>query len=186
MNRTVFEEYLPEAVDEVRRLRARFAHTAPRSWSPAMAAVELSVQVGHLALCLLRRGRVDVTALDDPQRPLTDIGDELADVVLAALSIAVLADREPAQIPQPPQVSNEVEAFLRLLVAAGSLSESTLVEHHYRHRPTGTPPSLPEATAAIVAACEGTANLLGLDLLDEFRSMVADADSFLDRRGVPS
>ncbi|MEV0702679.1 hypothetical protein AB0I53_32820 [Saccharopolyspora sp. NPDC050389] len=179
--------HLHEVLADVRRLRTRFAQTAPQTWEPTTAAAELPVQVGHLALCLLRQHGANVSALEDPQRPITNIGDELADIVLASLSINVLAHSEPAKAtPYPPQVSNEVEAFLRLLVAAGNLSEAALVEHHYRHRPTGTPPSLSEAAAAVITACDVLADQLGLDLVAEFRSMVADADSFLDHRGDAS
>ncbi len=183
MNRSMLSGHLHEVLADVRRLRQRFATTASQEWEPTTAAAELSVQVGHLALCLLRQHGADVSAWEDPQRPINNIGDELADIVLAALSINVLAHSEPAETIRQPQAGNEVEAFLRLLVAAGSLSEAALVEHHYRHRPAGRPPSLSKASAAVIAACEVLADQLGLDLIDEFRSMVADADSFLDRRG---
>ncbi|MCI2422143.1 hypothetical protein MOQ72_32405 [Saccharopolyspora sp. K220] len=186
MNRTLLSDRLHEVLADVRRLRQRFATTAFQEWDPSTAAAELSVQVGHLALCLLRQHGADVSAWEDPQRSITNVGDELADVVLAALSINVLAHSEPAEATGHPQARNEVEAFLRLLVAAGSLSEAALVEHHYRHRPEGRPPSLPEASAAVIAACDVLADQLGLDLIGEFRSMVADADSFLDQRGGAS
>ncbi|WP_190812607.1 MazG-like family protein [Saccharopolyspora pogona] len=97
---------LSEILTEVRRLRTRFARTASRRWEPVTAAAELAVQVGHLAMCVLRRNGSDISSLEDQERPLTDIGDELADVALAALSIAVLAQAEPTssapQIPVTP------------------------------------------------------------------------------------
>ncbi|WP_443205668.1 hypothetical protein [Saccharopolyspora sp. 5N708] len=186
MNRTPLSDHLHEVLTNVRRLRERFATTAPQEWDPITAAAELSVQVGHLAICLLRQHGADVSAWEDPQRPITNIGDELADVVLAAFSINVLAQSEPAEATEQPQSANEVEAFLRLLVAAGGLSEAALVEYHYRHRPEGRPPSLSGAAAVVIAACDVLADQLGLDLIAEFRSMVADADSFLDQRGDAS
>lgn len=179
----MLSDHLHEVLAEVRRLRQRFAATAPQEWDPVTAAAELSIQIGHLALCLLRRHGADVSACEDPQRPITEVGDELADIVLAALSINVLAHSEPATpTGPPPQAANDVEAFLRLLVASGSLSEAAMVHHHYRHRPEGTPPSLPEASASVIAACDALANQLGLNLIDEFREMVADADRFLNQR----
>lgn len=89
---------LQELLGETRRLRRRFASTAPRSWDPATAGSELTIQIGHLALCLLRRGGTDVSDLEDPARPITNIGDELADVVLSGLSVTVLAEEEPASV----------------------------------------------------------------------------------------
>lgn len=183
MTHGALSDHLPEVLTDVRRLRVRFAATAAHSWEATTAAAELSVQLGHLSLCLLRRNGTDICTLEDPQRPLADPGDELADVVLAALSINVLAGSEPAATHQAPAAaSDDVEPFLRLVVAAGALSEAALVQGHYRHQPTGTPPSLPEAAAAVINACDALADQLGMDLISEFRSMVADADSFLDNR----
>lgn len=123
MSRSMLGDHLPEVLAQVRRLRGRFAQTAPRSWGPVTAASELSVQLGHLALCLLRHRGSDVSGVEDPQRHITKVGDEL-----------------------------------------------------------GTPPSLPEAAGTVLTACETLAEQLGVNLLDEFRSMVVDADEFLDNR----
>jgi hypothetical protein len=72
--------------------------------------------------------------------------------------------------------------FLRLLVTAGVLAEAALVDQGYRHRPTGSPPSVAEAGVAMVTACEAFAKRLGLDLRAEFQAMTADAHAFLDSR----
>ncbi|GAA0534934.1 hypothetical protein GCM10011581_48430 [Saccharopolyspora subtropica] len=184
MNSSTLSDNLHEVLGEVRRLRRRFARTAPAEWDPVTAAAELSVQVGHLALCVLRRQGRDVGDLEDTQRPITDVGDELADVALAALSIAVLADADPdSSSRKPPPAGDEVEAFLRLLVAAGTLSETAMVVCRYRHRPNGLLLPLSEAASRVITACEALANHLGLDLLAEFRSMAVDADAFLKSRG---
>lgn len=179
---------LANMIGEVERLRGRFAGTAPRAWEPTTAAAETTVQLGHLALCLLRRHGADITALRDPLRPITDTGDELADVVLSSLSVGVLAGVRPTPtrpVPEPGAVEDELDAFLRLLVASGWLAEAALVDQGYRHRPTGSPPSMADAGAATVAACDTLAGALGLDLVEEFTRMVADADAFLDTRGEP-
>ena len=181
MRTSLLSAHMPQVLVEVRRLRRRFAPTA-EAWGPCTAAAELEVQIGHLALCVLRRRGADVTTLEDPDRPLNELGDELADVVLAALSVAVLAGTEPGPV-RPAAASDEMEALLRLLVSAGALSEVALVEQRFRHRPPGTLPPLPEAAAAVIAACEALTDRLGVDLLAEFRSMVDDADAFLDTRG---
>jgi hypothetical protein len=187
MNRTLLSDHMHEVLADVRRLRHRFAATAPQQWDPTTAAAELSVQVGHLALCLLRNQGADVTSWEDPQRPISDIGDELADIVLASLSINVLAHVDPAEASgQLHRAANDVEALLRLLVATGTLSEAAMVEHRYRHRPEGSPPSLSAAAASVIAACDVLADQLGLDLIGEFRSMVANAHSFLDGRAGAS
>ncbi|GDY29753.1 hypothetical protein [Gandjariella thermophila] len=176
-------EAVQELLSEVRRLRGRFATTAPRAWDAATAGAELAVQLGHLALCLLRQRGTDVSDLEDPDRPISDIGDELADVVLAGLSASVLAGSEPAP-EQRAETSqgDQIEAFLRLLVTAGWVAEAGLVSQGYRHRPTGSPPSVAEAGSAMLTACEAFARRLGLDLRAEFRAMAADADEFLDSR----
>lgn len=174
---------LHELLGETRRLRRRFASTAPRSWDPATAGAELTVQIGHLALCLLRRGGADVSDLEDPDRPITNIGDELADVVLSGLSVTVLAEQEPISLAPPTTVTgDEIGTFLRLLVAAGWLAESGLVAADYRHHPAGAPQSVAEASSALMAACEALADVLDVDLAAEFRVMTADADKFLNSR----
>lgn len=144
----------------------------------------MTIQLGHLALCLLRRWGADTTDLDDPQRPITNIGDELADVLLASLSVPTLAGAEPADLPtsRPAGRDGEVERFLRLLITVGQLAEAAMMHDGFRHQPTGTPPSIPAASASAVAACETLANGLGLDLLAEFRAMVVDAEAFLRSR----
>lgn len=184
MTGTPRDENLHYALAVTRNLRERFAHTAPRLWDPATAAAELAVQTGHLASCLLRACGGKVAAFEDPQRPLTSVGDELADVLLAALSIAVLADAEldtVAASPDLPCASDDLEAFLQLLVTGGALCEAALVEHGYRHRPTGTPASLASAATAVIASCEHLAAHLGLDVYAEFQAMAADATAFLDQ-----
>lgn len=170
---------MPEVLAEVRQLRRRFAATAAHDWGPCTAADELQVQMGHLAVCLLRRDHKDVSDLQDPQRPINNLGDELADVVLAALSVVALAGTEPAPVDHPP-TQTETDALLHLLATTGALSEVAMVDQQYRHRPTGRVPSLPQATGAVVAACEVLAGKLGIDLLSEFRAMTIDAHTFLD------
>jgi NTP pyrophosphatase (non-canonical NTP hydrolase) len=185
-------ENLTSMLSDVRRLRRRFAGTAPQPWTAATAAAELAVQLGHLALCLLRRRGADTTDIDDPQRPITDVGDELADVLLAVLSVTTLAGVEPALAAERRPARGdadsdgdgevEVEAFLRLLVWAGQLAEAAMVGEGFRHQPAGTPPSIPAATGRAVADCNAVADHLGLDLLAEFRTMVNDAEAFLASR----
>jgi hypothetical protein len=180
---------LAAIVDKTRRLRAGFAGTAPRAWDPATAGAELAVQLGHLALCVARHHGVDVSAYEDVARPITDLGDELADVTLAALSISVLADEPPARAQVPGQsAGSEIEALLLLLVCAGRVAEAGLVTAGYRHQPTGTRVLLPQASAATVMAAAQLAGLLGLDLPAEFGAMYADASAFLTayRDGEPS
>lgn len=178
-------EDLASVQADVRRLRTGFAGTAPQPWIATTAAAEMTVQLGHLALCLLRRWGADTTDLDDPQRPITNTGDELADVLLAALSVPTLAGTEPARLPtpRPADRDGEVERFLCLLIAVGQLSEAAMRHDSFRHRPTGTPPSIPAASANVVAACETLSDRLGLDLLAEFRAMVVDAEAFLRSKG---
>jgi hypothetical protein len=172
---------LASVLTDVRRLRRGFAGTAPQPWTEATAAAELTVQLGHLALCLLRRRGAGTAGLADAQRPISDIGDELADVLLATLSVATLAGVEPAPapVPRPARCADEVDVFLRLLAAAGQLAEAAMVGEGFRHQPAGTPPSVRAASAAAVAACDVLAGHLGLDLLAEFRAMVTDAEAFL-------
>jgi hypothetical protein len=178
-------EDLASVLADVRRLRAGFADTAPRQWTATTAAAEMTVQLGHLALCLLRRWGTDATDLEDPQRPITNTGDELADVVLAAVSVPTLAEAEPAGLSMPRPAAGrdgEVERFLRLLVTVGQLAEAAMMHDGFRHRPTGTPPSIPAASTRAVTAAATLADGLGLDLLAEFRAMEADAEAFLHSR----
>lgn len=171
-------------VTDVRRLRQGFARTAPAPWTATTAAAELTVQLGHLALCLLRRRGADTTDVDDPKRPITNVGDELADVLLATLSVTTLAGVEPAgaACSRPALGDGDIEAFLRLLISAGRLAEAAMVGEGFRHQPAGKPPSVPAASARAVAACNTLADHLDLHLLSEFRAMVTDAEAFLDSR----
>jgi hypothetical protein len=177
---------LASVLADVHRLRAGFASTAPQPWTATTAAAEMTVQLGHLALCLLRRWGADTTDLDDPQRPIANTGDELADVLLACLSVPTLADVKPAGLPAPRPAGRdgEVERFLRLLIMVGQLAEAAMMHDGFRHRPTGTPPSIPVASASVVTAADMLADGFGLDLLAEFRAMVVDAESFLRSRGT--
>jgi NTP pyrophosphatase (non-canonical NTP hydrolase) len=183
----VTPETVASLMADVRRLRRGFAGTAPQPWTAATAAAELAVQAGHLALCLLPRGGADVTGLADARRPITDIGDELADMLLAILSVAALAGTGPAPSPGFPtaRCDSESDAYLRLAAAAGQLAEAAMVADGFRHQPEGTPPSIEEAAATAVASCEALAILLGLDLPAAFRRMMAQAEAFLRSRGQP-
>lgn len=173
-------QHLTRALDTTRELRTGFAATAPAPWTPATAAAELNVQLGHLALCLLARHGADTSDLHEPARPITNLGDELADVLLATLSIPILAATEPDPVPvQPARSGSEMAAFLRLMATAGRLAEAAMRHDHYRHQPTGTPSSIEAASAEAITACEVLAVELGLDLVAEFEEMAADARRFL-------
>ncbi|MGH3864860.1 MAG: hypothetical protein ACRDQ4_01760 [Pseudonocardiaceae bacterium] len=113
--------------------------------------------------------------------PIANVGDELADVLLAALSVTTLADVEPAALLEfrPAGRDGEVEGLLRLLISVGQLAEAAMVHDGFRHRPAGTPPSIQAAGASAVAVSDALANRLGLDLLAEFRVMVVNAEAFL-------
>lgn len=177
-------ENLAGVLADVRHLRTRFADTAPQPWTATTAAAELTVQLGHLALCLLHRHGVDTAEFDDPIRPIANPGDELADVLLAALSVPVLAGTEPHR-PTPLQQGDrdgEVAQFLRLMVTAGQLAEAAMRHDGARHQPAGTPPTIPDASSRMVIAADTLAKALGLDLHTEFQAMVIDATGFLNRR----
>lgn len=172
--------HLTRVLEVTSELRTGFARTAPEPWTPVVAAAELNVQLGHLALCLLARQGADTGDLHDPGRPITDVSDELADVLLATLSIPVLAGTRPVPVPtEPTGTGSEMIAFLRLLVAAGRLAEAAMRHDHYRHQPTGTPPTIQAASADVINACEVLAEELGLDLVAEFDAMAVDARRFL-------
>lgn len=105
-------------------------------------------------------------------------------MLLACLSVPTLADTEPTGLstPRPAGRDGEVERFLRLLIAVGQLAEAAMMHDGFRHQPTGTPPSIPAASANAVTAADTLADGLGVDLLAEFRAMVVDADAFLRSR----
>lgn len=173
------EQALAGLVERTRELRQGFAPTAPRAWDPATAGAELAVQLGHVALCVARRRGMDVSAFTDAARSISDLGDELADVALAALSIGVLADLPPTRTEPAQAAGSETDALLLLLMCAGQAAEAGLVTAGYRHQPTGVPVGLPKASAATVTAAAQFAALLGLDLQAEFAAMHASADAFL-------
>ncbi|MPZ00451.1 MAG: hypothetical protein GEU97_21210 [Actinophytocola sp.] len=174
---------LPGMLAQVRRLRRRFAETAPARWDATTAAAELTVQLGHASLCLLRRRNTDVGGFEDAARPIDNVGDELADVVLAALSVCVLADAEPATAAAAPPDDLD-DLFFLLVVSAGRLAEAAMVSSGHRHLHTGRAPSVPDAAAQLLGICGAIAIQVGVDLPREFAVMVADADGFLDAQGV--
>lgn len=144
------------------------------------------MQLGHLALNLLRHRGCSTVEWDDPARPLSEIGDELADVLLGVLGTCTLTDTDPVpEADQPTDDSDPGDAYLRLVVACGRLSEAALVELGYRHQLKGRPPSIARDAGVALRSCVTLADRLGLDLLTEFEAMTADAHAFLDRRGTP-
>lgn len=175
-----------ELLAEVRLLRSRFAHTAPRAWDAVTASAELSVQLGHLALCLLRHGDRSTREWDDSARPLSEIGDELADVLLGVLSVCALTNTAPASDADSPAGDGDPgDTYLRLVVACGRVNEAALIELGCRHRPEGRPPSIARDAAVALRYCQTLADDLDLDLVTEFTLMTVDAHAFLDRLGAP-
>lgn len=171
---------------DTRRLRTGFANTAERAWEATTAATELLVQLGHLAGCI-RSDTLGDPVVVDPARPITDVGDELADVVLATLSVWTLsadptndhALHQARAVAHAAPDSDPSTAALRLIGAAGTLAEVAMVDSGFRHRPEGESPPLPGAVAATLAACDALAHTLQLDLAAEFARMVDDAENFL-------
>ncbi|MCR6488354.1 hypothetical protein M8542_36540 [Amycolatopsis sp. OK19-0408] len=178
-------DQLPAAVAATTVLRRRFAATAPVAWDPVTAAAELLRQLGHLAVCLLREDGALPASADDPQRVIADIGDELADIVLSAVSVAVLADTTPEPPACAEPVRNAAVVLLRLQLDCGDLAEAALCHTGARHTPTGTLPGIAAAAGAVLAGCDAFAAHRGLDLGAAFAAMVCDASRFLDLQGVP-
>jgi hypothetical protein len=177
---------LTRMLEHTRRLRAGFASTAPQPWDGATAGAELTVQIGHLACCLAVRHGVNAGAFLDPARPITDIGDELADVALAVLSISTLSGSGPPVLPAADAaagdsgpVAEDPAQLLILLIAAGQVAEAAMIAGGYRHRPAGEPPAIPEAAGTALAAIDRLAQLTGVNLVAQFEVMVADATGFL-------
>jgi len=185
-------EALGRMLSQARTLRAGFAATAPEPWDATTAAAELAVQLGHLAQCVGRRHGLDLSEFEDPARPITDISDELADVALAILSIAVLCGGEPPAPPEaaggpgraPGAMPREAALLLVLVIAAGRLAESAMVAGGYRHRPSGNMPAVAEAAGTALAAAGQLATATGVDLPTAFDAMSADAADFLAARSA--
>jgi len=179
---------LARLLSQARALRAGFASTAPQPWDAVTAAAELAVQLGHLALCIGRRNGIGLSQLEDPARPITDTGDELADVALAILSIAILSGAEPpAPIAEPGQADGPAAAtalLITLVVTAGQLAESAMVAAGYRHRPAGNMPAVAAAAGTALAAAARLAAAAGVDLPAAFDTMTAGAQDFLGARGA--
>jgi hypothetical protein len=179
------EAALARMLGQARTLRAGFAVTAPQPWDAVTAAAELAVQLGHLAQCIARRNGLDVSGFEDPARPITDAGDELADVALA-----ILAGSEPSAQPaascEPYQAESgmpgDTALLLVLVIAAGRLAESAMVACGYRHRPAGDMPPVADAAGTALAAAGELAAAIGVDLPAAFDAMTADATRFLTAR----
>jgi hypothetical protein len=150
------EASLARMLGQARVLRSGFAATAPQPWDGTTAAAELAVQLGHLAQCLGRGHGLDLSMFEDPARPITDTGDELADVTLAVLSIAVLSGGEPAVLPAAARgphgtgsaMVEDVALLLALVISAGRLAESARSPRPARHESTGGFRWLPAARGA--------------------------------------
>jgi hypothetical protein len=180
---------LARMLTQARALREGFASTAPQPWDAVTAAAELAVQLGHLAQCIGRQAGISPGHLEDPARPITDTGDELADVALAILSIAILSGDEPAAaLAAAVQDSEAPDArttlLITLVIVAGQLAESAMVTAGYRHRPAGSMPSVAAASGAALAAAARLAAAAGVDLPVAFDAMTADAQRFLAARAA--
>jgi NTP pyrophosphatase (non-canonical NTP hydrolase) len=184
------EAALARMLGQARTRRSGFAATAPLEWDAVTAAAELAVQLGHLAQCIARRNGLDVSGFDDPARPITDLGDELADVTLAVLSTAILAGEEPSAQPATPcgpfqtggGTTADTGLLLVLVITAGRLAESAMVACGYRHRPAGDVPAVAGAAGGALAAVGDLAAATGVDLVTAFDAMNADATRFLAAR----
>jgi hypothetical protein len=184
---------LSRMLGQARMLRHGFAATVPEPWDGVTAAAELAVQLGHLAQCIGRRRGIDVSGFEDPARPITDTGDELADVALAILSIAILSGEEPPA-PSEPTVrgttrmagspQGDIALLLILIIAAGQLAESAMVSGGYRHRSAGNMPTVAEAARTALASAGQLAAAAGVNLPAAFDAMAADAAGFLAARAT--
>ncbi|MDQ1246408.1 MAG: hypothetical protein QG597_776 [Actinomycetota bacterium] len=177
-------------VEVTTRLRLGFAVTAPRPWEATTAACELLVQCGHVVQCLAGVDDVALGSLADPRRPLGGLGDEIADVALGALSVAVLTGQEPSEedlaaaercLPVP-DATPALAGAGPVLVAAGQLAEASMIATGLRHRPVGDPPDVRTACARVLVAADRMAMTHDLDLTQEFERMAADAARFLTAR----
>lgn len=179
---------LDELLATTADLRQRFAVTAPRSWTALTAGGELAVQIGHLAQCLLRT--LDASAADmvaESGRPIQQIGDELADVLLQVFSILVLRGDQPPMLEILPQRADTqpswLISFLTLIAASGQLIEELLVSEGFRHtrENQGGAPYISARCATIIANSAQLASDHQVDLMQDFREMAVDAAQFVQR-----
>lgn len=77
-----------EAIEMYRKTVERFEKIEGKPWGVEGAMIELSKQIGELSKCVMIQENYYCFKNDDPERNLSQIGNELADIMGQVIRIA--------------------------------------------------------------------------------------------------
>lgn len=158
-------------------IRDAFDEAQSVQWDALTIANELSVQLGHLALCILQSSRpLAASAVAEPRRNIADIGDELCDCYLQALVLLARFGQKNCISANVGEDDDAISGVLMTCVLVGRLTEAAMEVAGMRHLREDRPSHrLGMLSGMVCNILEQLSALYGLDLATRFEMMAAEA-----------
>lgn len=164
-------------------LKERFKITEKKEWNSLIVLNELQVQVGHVAHVISTN-----KSYGEKERNISDIGDEISDVILQLFSYSTKVKIDIRKIHFGEELNNNTidNNMMNLLTIIGQLSEVTLEKEKYRHYKIRY--GFPKVEQYIISLFEHFFKIifsiikqLDINLDKEYEKMLKAANNFLDK-----
>ena len=164
-------------------LKEKFKITENKEWDGLTVLNELQVQLGHVSHLISTN-----KSYGERERNITNIGDELSDVLLQIFSYSTKLNIDIRIIKFEDKLIEETveNSIINLLTILGQLSEITLEYEGFRHYKIRY--GFPKVEQYILNLFENffqivfsIINILGIDIDKEYNNMLIDANKFLDK-----
>lgn len=164
-------------------LKEKFKITEEKEWNGLTVLNELQVQIGHVAHIIS-----DNKSFGEKGRHISDIGDEISDVILQLFSYSTKVRIDLRNLEFCEELNDDTISsnMMNLLIVIGKLAEITLENEKYRHYKIRY--GFPEIKNYLISLFNeffqiifSIIKYLNLNIDEEYEKMLKDANKFLDR-----
>ncbi len=176
-------EFISKYYTDSITLKEKFKITEKKEWNSLTVLNELQVQIGHVAYIISPN-----KSYGEKGRNISEIGDEISDVILQLFSYATKIKIDIRKIQFNEEINNDTinNNIITLLTIIGQLNEITLEKEKYRHYKIryGFPKVEQYITSLLKYFFQIIFSIieqLNINIDKEYKKMLNDANRFLDR-----
>ena len=171
------EEFIKIHFNNAIKLKIRFKKTEPKEWTSLIVANELMLQYGHLINTTYHNDYID-----EKNRNITNIKDELSDVLLQLCYLSYLENVSFEDIEKYAIDKIDIE-YISILI--GQLIEALMEKEGYRYKKSRSgfkniEDFIKDRIKRIFVLVFNYIEKNKIDMVYEFNLMLEDANNFLD------
>lgn len=167
-------KFIDECYSDAITLKEKFKITESKEWDTSTVILELGVQIGHIFDI-----KCNNNSLKEPNRNISDLGDEVSDVLLQIMYLGYLEE-----VDFKKRIDFKCSDIEGIIVLYGQLAETVMEENSYRFKKDriGFDTRLDFIKDRILRIYLLIINYSkdnNIDVIREFKKMKKDAEVFL-------